>query len=119
VSLDQVARKPGGAPRNDLRSRATRDWGQRLGLKWAAVTAVEPRRTARSTSSIAASRIHAPAAPKRRSECDAKGTLLKSWGGHVHLPHGATVDPRQPLGDRARRDGKGHQVFEFSRTAGC
>ena len=59
------------APRNDLPQpyRTTRDWGELPpGMKWAAVTAVEPAPDGTHLRrSIAASRTRAPAAASRRS----------------------------------------------------
>src|SRR3989442_943372 len=85
------------APRNDLPQpyRTTRDWGQLPpGVKWAAVTAVEPAPDGtiyvihRCVANSCAGRTEPPIL-----EFDARGTLLKSWGGAMFVfPHGAFVD---------------------------
>jgi DNA-binding beta-propeller fold protein YncE len=109
------------APRNDLPQpyRTTRDWGQLPpGVKWAAVTAVEPAPDGtiyvihRCFANSCAGRTEAPIL-----KYDAKGTLLKSWGtGMFIFPHGATVDRDGNLWvtDARGENGKGHQVFKFS-----
>ena len=109
------------APRNDLPQpyRTTRDWGQLPpGVKWAAVTAVEPAPDGtiyvihRCFANSCAGRTEAPIL-----KYDASGKLLKSWGeGMFVFPHGATVDRDGNLWvtDARGEDGKGHQVFKFS-----
>lgn len=119
------------APRNDLPQpyRTTRDWGQLPpGVKWAAVTAVEPAPDGtiyvihRCFANSCANRSEAPIL-----KYDANGKLLASWGAGMFIfPHGATVDrdgnlwvtdargenPSTPLG----AGGIGHQVFKFDRN---
>jgi sugar lactone lactonase YvrE len=109
------------APRNDLPQpyRATRDWGELpAGVKWAAVTAVEPAPDGaiyvvhRCFANSCAGRSEAPIL-----KYDARGKLLKSWGqGMFVFPHGATVDRAGNLWltDARGENGKGHQVFKFS-----
>jgi len=109
------------AARNDLPQpyRTTRDWGRLPpGVKWAAVTAVEPSPDGsiyvvhRCFANSCAGRNEAPIL-----KYDAKGTLLKSWGAGMFLfPHGATVDRGGNLWltDARGENGKGHQVFKFS-----
>jgi sugar lactone lactonase YvrE len=109
------------APRNDLPQpyRTERDWGQLPpGVKWAAVTAIEPAPDGtiyvihRCFANSCAARSEAPIL-----KYDAKGTLLKSWGaGMFVFPHGATVDRDGNLWvtDARGENGKGHQVFKFS-----
>src|SRR2546430_7978606 len=109
------------AVRNDLPQpyRTTRDWGRLPpGVKWAAVTAVEPSPDGsiyvvhRCFANSCAGRNEAPIL-----KYDAKGTLLKSWGAGMFLfPHGATVDRGGNLWvtDARGENGKGHQVFKFS-----
>jgi DNA-binding beta-propeller fold protein YncE len=109
------------APRNDLPQpyKTTRDWGQLPpGVKWAAVTAVEPAPDGsiyvihRCFANSCAGRTEAPILKYDRS-----GKLLKTWGeGMFVFPHGATVDRDGNLWvTDARGDaGKGHQVFKFS-----
>src|SRR5213083_1014298 len=85
------------APRNDLPQsyRTTRDWGQLPpGVKWAAVTAVEPAPGGtiyvvhRCFANSCAGRSEAPIL-----KYDASGRLLASWGSGMFIfPHGATVD---------------------------
>src|ERR1700693_6316250 len=85
------------APRNDLPQpyRTTRDWGQLpAGVKWAAVTAVEP---APDGTIYVIHRCFANSCEGRKEppilKFDAGGKLLKSWGeGLFIFPHGATVD---------------------------
>src|SRR5215471_15636164 len=108
-------------PRNDLPQtyRTTRDWGELpAGVKWAAVTAVEPSPDGsiyvihRCFANSCAGRPEAPIL-----KYNAKGKLLKSWGeGMFIFPHGATVDRDGNLWvTDARGEGnKGHQVFKFS-----
>ena len=108
-------------PRNDLPQpyRTTRDWGELpAGVKWAAVTAVEPAPDGtiyvvhRCFANSCAGRSEAPIL-----KYDAGGKLLKSWGsGMFVFPHGATVDRAGNLWltDARGENGKGHQVFKFS-----
>ncbi len=114
-----------GAPRNDLPQpyRTTRDWGELpAGVKWAAVTAVEPAPDGsiyvihRCFANSCAGRSEAPIL-----KYDAAGKLLATWGqGMFNFPHGATVDAEGNLWvTDARGDGsngKGHQVFKFDRN---
>jgi hypothetical protein len=109
------------APRNDLPQlyRTTRDWGELPpGVKWAAVTAVEPSPDGsiyvihRCFANSCAGRSEAPIL-----KYNAGGKLLKSWGeGMFIFPHGATVDREGNLWvtDARGEGGKGHQVFKFS-----
>jgi sugar lactone lactonase YvrE len=115
-----VLAQSGGGPRNDLAQpyRTTRDWGQLPpGVKWAAVTAVEPAPDGtiyvvhRCFANSCAGRPEAPVL-----KYDATGKLLKSWGqGLFIFPHGATVDGDGNLWvtDAGGENGKGHQVFKF------
>jgi DNA-binding beta-propeller fold protein YncE len=108
-------------PRNDLPRpyRTTRDWGELpQGVKWAAVTAVEPSPDGsiyvihRCFANSCAGRSEAPIL-----KYNASGKLLKSWGeGMFIFPHGATIDRDGNLWvTDARGEGsKGHQVFKFS-----
>lgn len=111
-----------GAPQNDLPQlyRTTRDWGQLPpGVKWAAVTAVEPAPDGtlyvvhRCMANSCAGRPEAPIL-----KYDASGRLLASWGqGLFIFPHGATVDREGNLwvtDARGAGGNKGHQVFKFS-----
>jgi DNA-binding beta-propeller fold protein YncE len=110
------------AVRNDLPRpyRTTRDWGELpAGVKWAAVTAVEPSPDGsiyvvhRCFANSCAGRSEAPIL-----KYDAKGKLLKAWGsGMFVFPHGATVDKDGHLWltDARGENGKGHQVFEFDK----
>ena len=109
------------APRNDLPQpyRTTRNWGQLPpGVKWAAVTAVEPAADGtiyvihRCVANSCAGRTEPPIL-----KFAAGGKLLKSWGGGMFVfPHGAFVDRDGNLWvtDASGADGKGHQVFKFS-----
>ena len=109
------------APSNDLPQpyRTARDWGQLPpGVKWAAVTAVEPAPNGtiyvvhRCFNNSCAGRPEAPIL-----KYDKSGTLLGSFGEGLFLfPHGATVDRDSNLWvTDARGDGKmGNQVFKFS-----
>ena len=109
------------APRNDLPQlyRTTRDWGQLPpGVKWAAVTAIEPAPDGtiyvihRCFANSCAGRSEAPIL-----KYDAGGKLLASWGAGMFIfPHGATVDRDGNLWltDARGENGKGHQVFKFS-----
>jgi sugar lactone lactonase YvrE len=122
VLLAGVLLAQSGAPRNDLPQpyRTTRDWGQLPpGVKWAAVTAIEPAPDGaiyvihRCFANSCAGRSEAPIL-----KYDASGKLLASWGaGMFVFPHGATVDRDGSLWvtDARGEDGKGHQVFKFSR----
>ncbi len=117
VALGQQA----NPPRNDLPKpyRTTRDWGQLPpGVKWAAVTAVEPAPDGtvyvihRCFANSCTGRSEAPIL-----KYDAGGKLLKSWGeGMFNFPHGATLDRDGNLWvtDARGENGKGHQVFKFS-----
>ena len=109
------------APRNDLPQpyRTTRDWGELpAGVKWAAVTAVEPAPDGsiyvvhRCFANSCAGRSEAPIL-----KYNADGKLLASFGqGMFVFPHGATVDRDGNLWvtDARGEAGKGHQVFKFS-----
>src|SRR4029077_12229398 len=120
ASLVVVASAQSSAPRNDLPQpyRTTRDWGQLPpGVKWAAVTAVEPAPDGtifvihRCFANSCAGRSEAPIL-----KYDASGKLLASWGsGMFVFPHGATVDRDGNLWvtDAGGEGGKGHQVFKF------
>ena len=113
--------KASNAPRNDLPQpyRTTRDWGQLPpGVKWAAVTAVEPAPDGtiyvihRCFANSCAGRPEAPIL-----KYDAAGKLLASFGaGMFVFPHGATVDRDGNLWvtDARGENGKGQQVFKFS-----
>ena len=113
--------QPADAPRNDLPQpyRTTRDWGQLPpGVKWAAVTAVEPSPDGtiyvvhRCFANSCAGRAEAPIL-----RYDADGELLASWGAGLFIfPHGATVDRDGNLWvtDARGEGGIGHQVFKFS-----
>jgi hypothetical protein len=119
VATVLAAQSPNG-PRNDLPQPyvTTRDWAQLPpGVKWAAVTAVEPGPGGviyvihRCFANSCAGRIEAPIL-----KYDASGKLLKAWGeGMFIFPHGATVDRDGNLWvTDARGEGaKGHQVFKF------
>lgn len=108
-------------PRNDLPQpyRTTRDWGELpAGVKWAAVTAVEPAPDGtiyvvhRCVDNSCAGRMEPPIL-----KYNAQGQLLASWGqGMFVFPHGASVDRDGNLWvtDARGGDGKGHQVFKFS-----
>src|SRR5215468_10778697 len=101
------------APRNDLPQpyKTSRDWGELPpGVKWAAVTAVEPAPDGaiyvvhRCFANSCAGRSEAPIL-----KYDASGKLLKSWGaGMFNFPHGATVDRD---GNFWLTDARNHQVF--------
>jgi DNA-binding beta-propeller fold protein YncE len=107
-------------PRNDLPQpyRTARDWGELpQGVKWAAVTAVEPSPDGsiyvihRCFANSCAGRSEAPIL-----KFDASGKLLASWGSGMFIfPHGATVDTDGNLWvtDARGENGKGHQVFKF------
>jgi len=121
VFSNAAAGQPSAAPRNDLPQpyRTTRDWGELpAGVKWAAVTAVEPAPDGaiyvvhRCFANSCAGRSEAPVL-----KYDAGGKLLTSWGsGMFVFPHGATVDRAGNLWltDARGENGKGHQVFKFS-----
>jgi DNA-binding beta-propeller fold protein YncE len=110
------------AVRNDLPQpyRTTRDWGALpAGVKWAAVTAVEPSPDGsiyvihRCFANSCAGRLEAPIL-----KYDTNGKLLTSWGSGMFIfPHGATVDRDGHLWltDARGENGKGHQVFKFDR----
>ncbi len=111
------------APQNDLPQpyRTMRDWGELPpGVKWAAVTAVEPGRDGtiyvihRCFANSCAGRQEAPIL-----KYNAAGKLLQAWGeGLFIFPHGATVDRDGNLWvtDAGGENGKGHQVFKFNRN---
>jgi DNA-binding beta-propeller fold protein YncE len=111
----------GGAPRNDLpQPYATqRDWGELPpGMKWAAVTAVEPAPDGtiyvvhRCFNNSCLVRSEAPIL-----HYDANGKLLASFGaGMFVFPHGGTVDAYGNfwVTDAGGAPGKGHQVFKLS-----
>jgi sugar lactone lactonase YvrE len=113
--------QPGDRPRNDLPQpyRTTRDWGELPpGVKWAAVTAVEPASDGtiyvihRCFANSCAGRGEAPIL-----HYNANGRLLKAFGeGLFVFPHGATVDGDGNLWvtDARGEGGKGHQVIEFN-----
>ena len=109
------------APRNDLPQpyKTTRDWGQLPpGVKWAAVTAVEPGPTDHLRDpSLLRELLRGTDRRRPSSSTTPSGKLLKTWGeGMFVFPHGATVDRDGNLWvTDARGDaGKGHQVFKFS-----
>ena len=99
-------------------NRAT-DWGERpAGLAWAAVIGAEPGPDGniyvlhRCYDNSCAGRGEAPF-----MVFDPSGKLLRSWGqGQFVFPHGFYVhrDGHVWATDGQGRDGKGHQVFEFS-----
>jgi DNA-binding beta-propeller fold protein YncE len=98
--------------------RTVRDWGELpAGMKWAAVTAVEPGPNGviyvihRCFANSCAGRTEPPIL-----KYDRAGKLLKTWGsGMFVFPHGATVDSAGNLWvtDGQARNGKGNQVFKF------
>ena len=116
-----AARAQGPAVRNDLPQpyQTRRDWGQLpSGMKWAAVTAVEPAPDGtvyvvhRCFANSCAGRSEPPIL-----KFNADGKLLASWGqGMFVFPHGGTVDRDGNLWitDARGESGKGHQVFKFS-----
>ena len=120
VAATTVAQRS-DAPRNDLPQpyRTTRDWGELPpGVKWAAVTAVEPAPDGtiyvihRCFANSCAGRGEAPIL-----HYNANGRLLKAFGeGLFVFPHGATVDGDGNLWvtDARGEGGKGHQVIEFN-----
>jgi DNA-binding beta-propeller fold protein YncE len=99
--------------------RTTRDWGELpVGVKWAAVTAVEPAPDGtiyvvhRCFANSCAGRSEAPILKYNRD-----GKLLATFGqGLFVFPHGATVDRAGNLWvtDARGEPGKGHQVFKFN-----
>jgi sugar lactone lactonase YvrE len=107
-------------PRNDLPQpyRTSRDWGELpAGVKWAAVTAVEPAPDGslyvihRCFANSCAGRTEAPIL-----KYDAGGRLLASWGSEMFVfPHGATVDRDGNLWvtDARGAGGKGHTITKF------
>jgi DNA-binding beta-propeller fold protein YncE len=110
----------GGAPRNDLPQnyRTVRDWGELPpGVKWAAVTAVEP---APDGTIYVVHRCFANSC-KDRSEApilkyDASGKLLASFGvGMFIFPHGGTTDAQGNLWitDAGGQPGKGHTAMKL------
>ena len=109
------------APQNDLPQpyQTTRDWGELPpGMKWAAVTAVEP---APDGSIYVIHRCFANSCANRAEppilKYDAAGKLLAQWGAKMFIfPHGATVDRDGNLWvTDARGEGTiGHQVFKFA-----
>jgi len=117
VALGQGA----GAPPNDLPQPyvTTRDWGELPpGVKWAAVTAVEPAPDGslyvihRCFANSCAGRSEAPILKYNSS-----GKLLATFGAGMFIfPHGATVDREGNLWvtDAGGQNGKGHQAFKFS-----
>jgi hypothetical protein len=124
MSVTTAAQSAGGAsgaPRNDLPQpyRTARDWGQLPpGVKWAAVTAIEPAPNGtiyvvhRCLDNSCAGRPEAPVL-----KYDKSGKLLGTFGQGMFLfPHGAAVDRDSNLWlTDARGDGKmGNQVFKFS-----
>lgn len=110
----------GGAPRNDLPQNhtTTRDWGELpAGVKWAAVTAVEPAPDGsiyvvhRCANNSCVGRNEAPIL-----KYDANGKLLAQIGaGMFNFPHGGTVDKDGNfwITDAGGTPGKGHQAFKF------
>ena len=109
------------SPRNDLPQpyRTTRDWGELPpGVKWAAVTAVEPAPDGtiyvihRCFANSCAGRSEAPILKYNSS-----GKLLKTFGvGMFVWPHGADLDGAGNLWvtDARGENVKGHQVIKFS-----
>jgi sugar lactone lactonase YvrE len=118
---DRTPASRGIPPSNDLPQpyRTTRDWGELPpGVKWAAVTAVEPAPEGaiyvihRCFMNSCAGRPEAPIL-----KYSASGKLLASWGaGMFVFPHGATVDGEGNLWvtDARGENGKGQQVIKFS-----
>jgi DNA-binding beta-propeller fold protein YncE len=112
--------QPNDSPRNDLPQpyRTTRDWGELPpGVKWAAVTAVEPAPDGtiyvihRCYANSCAGRSEAPILKYNSS-----GKLLKTFGvGMFVWPHGADLDGAGNLWvtDARGENGKGHQVIKF------
>ena len=90
----------------------------RPGVKWAAVTAIEPAPDGtiyvvhRCFGNSCAGRPEAPILKD-----DTNGKLLQSFGqGMLVFPHGGTVDREGDLWitDAGSANGKGHQAFKFS-----
>jgi predicted dienelactone hydrolase len=112
---------PSQTPPNNLPPtyRTIRDWGQLPpGVKWAAVTAVEP---APDGSVFVIHRCFANSCVGRSEapilKFNEDGRLLASWGaGLFAFPHGATLDREGNLWvtDAGGEEGKGHQVFKFN-----
>jgi DNA-binding beta-propeller fold protein YncE len=121
AALWSATTQPNAAPRNDLPQpyQTTRDWGELpAGVKWAAVTAVEP---APDGSIYVIHRCFANSCANRSEspilKYNAAGKLLAQWGAKMFIfPHGATVDRDGNLWvTDARGEGSiGHQVFKFS-----
>jgi len=121
VGIAAAAVPQRSALRNDLPQpyRTTRDWGALPpGVKWAAVTAVEPAPDGtiyvihRCFANSCAGRSEAPIL-----KYDANGRLLKAFGERMFVfPHGAAVDADGNLWvtDARGEQGIGHQVFKFS-----
>src|SRR3981081_4535506 len=116
ATLTGAVAQPNDAPRNDLPQpyRTTRDWGELPpGVKWAAVTAVEPSPDGtiyvihRCFANSCAGRSEAPILKYNSS-----GKLLKTFGvGMFVWPHGADLDGAGNLWvtDARREHGKGPQ----------
>ena len=108
-------------PRNDLPQpySTTRTWGELpSGVKWAAVTAIEPAPDGtiyvvhRCFENSCAGRSEAPIL-----KYNAEGKLLAAFGqGQLIFPHGGTVDRDGNLWmtDAGSAPGKGHQAIKFS-----
>jgi DNA-binding beta-propeller fold protein YncE len=121
ATLTGAVAQPNDAPRNDLPQpyRTTRDWGELPpGVKWAAVTAVEPSPDGtiyvihRCYANSCAGRSEAPIL-----KYAANGKLLKTFGAGMFVwPHGADLDSAGNLWvtDARGENGKGHQVIKFS-----
>ena len=121
ASLGMAPGQPPDAPRNDLPQpyRTARDWGQLpAGVKWAAVTAIEPAPDGsiyvihRCFANSCANRPEAPIL-----KYDANGKLVRAWGEWMFIfPHGGTVDRDGNLWitDARGENGKGHQAIKFS-----
>jgi DNA-binding beta-propeller fold protein YncE len=121
ATLTSALAQPNDSPRNDLPQpyRTTRDWGELPpGVKWAAVTAVEPAPDGtiyvihRCFANSCAGRNEAPIL-----KYNSNGKLLKTFGvGMFVWPHGADLDRAGNLWvtDARGENGKGHQVIKFS-----
>jgi DNA-binding beta-propeller fold protein YncE len=121
IVLGAAAAQSQNAVRNDLPQpyRTARDWGELPpGVKWAAVTAVEPAPDGsiyvihRCADNSCAGRSEPPIL-----KYDANGKIIKAWGERMFVfPHGATVDRDGNLWvtDARGDSGKGHQVLKFS-----
>ncbi len=121
ATVGSSAHAQSSAPRNDLPQpySTTRDWAQLpQGMKWAAVTAIEPAPDGtiyvvhRCVANSCAGRSEPPIL-----KFAADGKLLQSWGAGLFIfPHGATVDRDGNLWvtDARGENGKGHQVFKFA-----